>query len=574
MPTAAPRSPAHARPPGPAPPAAPARPGVLLPVPPLLLALALLLVAGLFIALAGMFTANTVDDAWITFRYSRQWALGHGPYFNPGEHVEGYSNFLLMLVLTPVIAWGGAGAALPAAKAIGLASGVLAVLGAGVLARRAAGDTPWAGAAAIAAAGIVACVPGFAYHAMSGLETALYAALLTWGVVGLTSARPRAILLGGVALAAAAITRPEGPAMFALAWLTVAGAMLLRRARDRRAGTTPAAPAWRPLVLAAIAGAGTILGQLAFRYAFYDGELVPNTYFAKLGGSGDRIRYVVDAVREAFLGPLGLLLAGLGVVLGGRAPRAWWTAALLGIAGALLPLALGGDWMHGSRLVMPYVPLLAAAVACAWGRLLGAARGIGAAANLILVLTVPIAFAIQARARDALASTAAIETTGARSGHGGLATWLAAQARPGEQVVLMDIGEVGYHAIAQRIVDVTGLTDRVIARSPGTFMAKTFDLAYVFDRRPEFIVLTFFGRGDLLAAVDAGAPLYPFSEMESRLASHPAFERDYFRAPPAAPAAAGLAGLDGLRRFFGADAVFPYATPGRRYVLVAYRRKS
>src|SRR5687767_9029888 len=113
MPTAAPRSPTT-RPSRPAPPAPPARPAVLLPVPPLLLALALLLVAGLFIALAWTFAANTVDDAWITFRYSRQWALGQGPYFNPGEHVEGYSNLLLMLVLTPVIAWGGAGAALPA----------------------------------------------------------------------------------------------------------------------------------------------------------------------------------------------------------------------------------------------------------------------------------------------------------------------------------------------------------------------------------------------------------------------------------------------------------------------------
>lgn len=566
MPTAAPRPPAR-----PAPHAPPGRPAALLPVPPLLLTLALVLVAGLFVALAWTFAANTVDDAWITFRYSRQWVLGHGPYFNPGEHVEGYSNFLLMLLLVPVIAMGGAGAALPAAKAIGLASGVLAVLGAGVLARRAAGDTPWAGAAAIAAAGLVACVPGFAYHAMSGLETTLYAALLTWGVLGLTSARARGIVLGGVALAAAAITRPEGPVMFTLAWSAVAGAILLRRTRDRRAGTPPAAPAWPPLALAAVAGAVAILGQLAFRYVFYDGELLPNTYFAKIGGSGDRVRYVVDALREPFLGPLGFLLTGLGVVLGGHAPRAWWTAALLGTAGALLPLALGGDWMHGGRLVMPYLPLLAAAVACAWGRLLGAARGLGAAVNVFLVLTVPTAFAIQARARETLANTAALETAGARSGHGALSTWLAAQAQPGDQVVLMDIGEVGYHGIEQRIVDVTGLTDRVIARSPGTFMAKTFDLAYVFDRRPEFIVLTFLGRGDLLAPVDANAPLYPFSEMESRLASHPAFERDYFRAADStAPAAAGL---EGLRRFFGAEAVFPYATPGRRYVLVAYRRK-
>ena len=40
------------------------------------------------------------DDAFISFRYSVNLAQGHGLVFNPGgERVEGYSNFLWVVIL-------------------------------------------------------------------------------------------------------------------------------------------------------------------------------------------------------------------------------------------------------------------------------------------------------------------------------------------------------------------------------------------------------------------------------------------------------------------------------------------
>ncbi len=35
---------------------------------------------------------STVDDAWITARYSLLLAHGHGPVYNPGEWIEGASS--------------------------------------------------------------------------------------------------------------------------------------------------------------------------------------------------------------------------------------------------------------------------------------------------------------------------------------------------------------------------------------------------------------------------------------------------------------------------------------------------
>ena len=43
----------------------------------------------------------TVDDAFITFRYARNWAEGFGPTYNPGGGpAEGYTTFLWMLLMT------------------------------------------------------------------------------------------------------------------------------------------------------------------------------------------------------------------------------------------------------------------------------------------------------------------------------------------------------------------------------------------------------------------------------------------------------------------------------------------
>ena len=42
------------------------------------------------------------DDAFIAFRYVRNFVEGHGLVFNPGEHVEGYSSFLWVLELAAI----------------------------------------------------------------------------------------------------------------------------------------------------------------------------------------------------------------------------------------------------------------------------------------------------------------------------------------------------------------------------------------------------------------------------------------------------------------------------------------
>src|SRR5580700_7167110 len=58
----------------------------------------LLLLIGLLVAMA--WNARWLqDDAYITFVYARNLVAGWGPVWNPGYAVEGYTNFLWMVLL-------------------------------------------------------------------------------------------------------------------------------------------------------------------------------------------------------------------------------------------------------------------------------------------------------------------------------------------------------------------------------------------------------------------------------------------------------------------------------------------
>ena len=40
------------------------------------------------------------DDAYITLRYANNWISGHGLVWNEGEFVQGYTNFLYLIVIS------------------------------------------------------------------------------------------------------------------------------------------------------------------------------------------------------------------------------------------------------------------------------------------------------------------------------------------------------------------------------------------------------------------------------------------------------------------------------------------
>ena len=67
----------------------------------LVLALSFVATAVLAAHFCARYHHNFWDDAYISLRYVKNLAHGEGLVFNPGERVEGYSNFLWIVFLTP-----------------------------------------------------------------------------------------------------------------------------------------------------------------------------------------------------------------------------------------------------------------------------------------------------------------------------------------------------------------------------------------------------------------------------------------------------------------------------------------
>jgi hypothetical protein len=311
---------------------------------------------------------------------------------------------------------------------------------------------------------------------------------------------------------------------------------------------------------------------LAFRLLTYDGEWLPNTYYAKIGGSyGVSVwHYLFAGGIRPFFGWGGVFLAAAGMILGrARLPLSppLVAVALFGVAE---PLWAATDWMPGWRLVVPSLPLMAAWVAPGWSLLLERVSPFRRAAPLLILSTLPVAWVLSGPEREELRHRTLLRAQGYQTGHRALARWLASgAARPGDTVALMDIGIVGYLNPHLRILDLTGLTDRHIARSPGRFLEKAYDPGYVVDQSPGFIVIVFAADGTPYRTPEGPVRFAPFTPIEKALYASDSFRRKYL-SPPGSDR---LSWPQDLARAVGGVRVFEHASPDMHYLLVVFRRQ-
>jgi arabinofuranosyltransferase len=291
-----------------------------------------------------------VDDAYITFSYSKNLGTGQGPVFSHGLRVEGYSNFLWMVVVAIRYLFRDSGDPLGFAQFAAFACLGAMILAVYRLTRRAAGPF-----AALAGTLLLVCCSDLFRAAASGLETVPFAAaiVLGWAVYFNEPSRQRRWSL--LAFLPAALLRIDG----FVPMLVVFGVELLGSIGQRRF-SLKALARWS---LPAFAVWGL---YFYWRYAYY-GLPLPTTYYAKtvvaLGDPDRGFRQGFDFVRD--YGALALLpLAAFPIVRGPRRGEA------IGLSLAVLlqsahAVNVGGDWMPFNRFFLPIVPL--AAVLVGWG---------------------------------------------------------------------------------------------------------------------------------------------------------------------------------------------------------------
>lgn len=284
-----------------------------------------------------------VDDSYITFAFSKSLATGRGPIYGHDMVVEGYSNFLWMIIIAILLRIA------PGADPLWLARGAmvpffgLMLVATFKLAR--AGSTLLCAAAAVL---LLVLDQDVIFGFLSGLETIPFTALVTAGLLlyvhSLKSERLRPFvtpILGG-----AALMRIDG--FLPLGFIIVFDAL---KARSERSFSLAGWARW------AAPGLLVWASWFGWRYWYY-GLPLPSTYYAKalipklLPQRGRD--YVVN---EMFASGLWVAFPAMGILLWGRRREA--LPLILYASGHLAYAAcVGGDWMPYGRFVLPAVPLL------------------------------------------------------------------------------------------------------------------------------------------------------------------------------------------------------------------------
>lgn len=239
---------------------------------------ALLLAALAALLLHARVYAFLCDDAFISFRYAKHLAEGHGLVFNPGfERVEGYTNFLWVLILA-------AGGRLLGMKPEELANPLLVLATVGLFAlvawraqeEREEGEAWWP---ALVPLLLLAATRSVAVWTTSGLETRLFELLVVAATLRLlhetraiVDAHRTLVPWSGLLFALATLTRPDGLLMAGCAM--GAAAVLTLGAWQ----TT-----WKHRLLQGTLFAVPVAAHFLWRFAYY-GAWLPNTYYAKVGG--------------------------------------------------------------------------------------------------------------------------------------------------------------------------------------------------------------------------------------------------------------------------------------------------
>ncbi|HEY8293361.1 MAG TPA: hypothetical protein VIG44_12775, partial [Thermomicrobiales bacterium] len=338
----------------------------------LVLIVALVIALGYALSASHRMFGRLYDDTHITLRYAQNLAAGDGLRFNPGEQpVEGYTNFLLTVLLAGCAKIGLPLVTMAKVLSIGAALGVVVA-------------TYWLTTLVLPdAPGLLRAMPSlllaicgwFAFFAAIGLETHLFALLITLAICLVLRQR---WAWAGTLFALAYLARPEGAGLWAvtLGWLVwqayigprldfLGGSRLssLPLGAGRQAGKPATTIVARFGDIARFAAPFIVIAGAheVWRLVYY-GEPLPNTFYDKVGSTTQQVRRGLDYVLNDFphLQARTLIVVILVLILlpsVSVASRAARYVALLVTAFTGYIVLVGGDFI-GPRFLFHIFPLV------------------------------------------------------------------------------------------------------------------------------------------------------------------------------------------------------------------------
>ena len=401
------------------------------------------------------------DDAFISFRYARNLVEGKGLVWNPGEHVEGYTNFLWTMMIAGGMKLGLDPVAF--SEILGLIcfgfTLVFTYKLAGLVVSR-----DWSLLTVI----LLGTNYSFSAYATGGLETQLQALIFTatmYLLFGVMKGDRKYSTIASLSLllSIALLTRLDS-AILAVVVIPVALFCILKEKAAMQEKVIKELLLVLPLT-------AIISAWFAWKLAYY-GDILPNTYYAKAVGATDPIRglwYIYSFLTEYWLAAF-LLLGAVAIWIKRNSQMSvLLTFIVLWLA---YIVKVGGDFME-YRVLMPVLPCMMLIVvrSIAW---LGQARGVRIAL-VSMILAGSLLFGIRSSqsSLNAISSLNVYDIESIQQLQGHLtdptSDWEAVGKVLGEslgrdvRIAVLPAGAIPYYS-GLPAVDMRGLNDKWIAR--------------------------------------------------------------------------------------------------------------
>lgn len=299
--------------------------------------------------LSWSFWFQNVDDAYISFRYGRNFVNGEGLVYNPGEYVEGYTNFLWTVVTSPFTKIKSVDISI-FALSIGLALSVFNIYLLILITKQFADIIPLKPSYLIILPAVFFVLDdSVAFWAIGGMEFPMYTMfILAAAYFYFTINEKRSShLLMTVFLMLCTLTRPEGNLVFVI---TLIHLFIFRKSIDN----------WLKKFLA-VFGLYTLFAAVyyGFKYLYY-GQFIPNTFYAK-GVTDFSMNLLLGFKYLALcIGTRLYLLIFILFLPFKKALRDFKQSYLMLFSFVYIVylLIVGGDWMIANRFFVPIIPFL------------------------------------------------------------------------------------------------------------------------------------------------------------------------------------------------------------------------
>jgi hypothetical protein len=437
--------------------------------------LALIMAIAVFIWLS-LYQPIIQDDAYICFRYASNFLAGEGLVYNSGERVEGYTDFLwiiLLIIFKKIFSFDFP----TTARFLGILGGILIFPLTFLLNRHLENRRP---TLIFACAAILLLFnQSLPYWSAAGLETTVFASMAMASLL-CEYWRPN---IAGSFLIITTLLRPEGVIVF---FIIMLNRIILRHRFPTQLFLTYFIP---------------LIPYAAFKY-FYYGSILPNPFYAK---SGMGIEYIISGIEYLgqFLSTLGVFgLIFIPSILAVK--RLWRRYSLLYLYVACYLayiIVIGGDVLKVYRFLIPVVPIIYFLFAISLDEILSFLpeqynRRRFWRPSIMVISVIFIGVASFLLSQNHIRTYRNLES-GLTEKMQFISKMLQKYMGPNFSVAASTIGVLGYELRGHKVIDMLGLTDRYIAKNPeiieglkSTWRERRFNSRYLLQQEPDYIIFS------------------------------------------------------------------------------------